>query len=202
MDMNTPKPPIKPHRRIWFAAAAAACAGAGLWTALRQHDEKDAATGTAATASAKPANPPSPATSDVWAKFWATDFPILGGSTQAAKSWQGKPLVLNFWATWCPPCVEELPLLNDFYRTNKAKGWQMIAIAADSESKVKQFLSKEPLEIPISILGADAISWSKDLGNLTGGLPFTVVLNSGGQVAVRKAGQVKAADLQTWLTLR
>jgi thiol-disulfide isomerase/thioredoxin len=143
-----------------------------------------------------------PSGAEALAAFWRTRFPILDGKEQPGSAWRGQPLVVNFWATWCPPCVEELPLLDEFYQQNKAKGWQMIAVAADSESKVRDFITKRSLQMPVSVLGADALSLSKSLGNLAGGLPFTLVLDSKGGIAQRKAGQIKAPDLVNWLAIR
>lgn len=77
----------------------------------------------------------------------------------------------------------------------------MIAIAADSETKVKDFLIKHPMQIPVAVIGAEAITLSKALGNLVGGLPFTLVLDSKSEVVQRRAGQIKPADIDNWLRI-
>ena len=69
--------------------------------------------------------------------LWGLEFETPAGSTVAMKSLAGKPLLLNFWATWCPPCVEELPMLNAFYREQSAKGWQVLGLAIDQPSAVR-----------------------------------------------------------------
>ena len=74
--------------------------------------------------------------------FWAERFEQPGGGELNVAGFRGKPLLVNFWATWCPPCVEEMPLLDAFFRQNEAKGWKMLGIAIDQPSQVKRFLAQ------------------------------------------------------------
>ncbi len=117
-------------------------------------------------------------------------------------AFKGKPVLVNFWATWCPPCVEELPLLDRFYQENKANSWQVVGIAVDQRDPVVRFLGKMPLQYPVVLAGISGIELGKSLGNLSGGLPFTVVLGSDGLIAHRKMGRVTPDDLKTWALLR
>ena len=112
------------------------------------------------------------------------------------QSFQGRPLLVNFWATWCPPCVEELPLINAFYQENKGNGWQVLGLAVDKAALVKTFLSKTPLAFSVGMAGLNGTDLSRKLGNLAGGLPFTVAIDSAGGIILRKMGQVTASDLQ------
>ena len=134
----------------------------------------------------------------------APDFTGTGvdGKTYSLSQYQGKDLVLYFWATWCPPCVEELPVLNAFYREQSAKGWQVLGLAIDQPSAVRKFLTRVPLDFPVGLAGLGGTDLGRSLGNLTGGLPFTVVLGGEGKVLHRKMGQVTAQDLQLWAGLR
>jgi len=134
--------------------------------------------------------------------FWRLSFDTLTGSSLAMQTLRGRPLVLNFWATWCPPCVEELPLIDAFYREHSAKGWQVIGLAIDQPSAVRQFLQRTPVSFPIGLAGLGGTELSKALGNLSGGLPFTVVAGAGGQVLQRRMGRLTAPDLAQWSALR
>jgi thiol-disulfide isomerase/thioredoxin len=130
--------------------------------------------------------------------FWKQQFPQIDGKALTTSSFHGKPLVLNFWATWCPPCVEELPLLNTFYLGNQSKGWQILGLAVDQLAPVKHFLTQTPLSYKVALAGFAGIDLSKSLGNMSGGLPFTVVFNPEGNVVHRKIGRLNASDMQAW----
>ena len=178
-------PPVRPlleRRGFLYAgvAAAAGVAGAGLaWRRLAPGEMVDGAVDS----------------------LWGMDFQTPAGGTLAMASLREKPLLINFWATWCPPCVEELPLLDAFHRENSAKGWQVIGLAIDQPSSVRRFLTQTPVSFPIGLAGLGGTELGKALGNLTGGLPFTVVVGSEGQVLQRRMGQVTKADLAQWKTL-
>ncbi len=113
-------------------------------------------------------------------------------------SLKGRRVLLNFWATWCPPCVEELPLLDSFQQQRAANGWQVVGLAIDQPSAVRQFLARTPVRFPIGLAGLEGTELAKSLGNLSGGLPFTVVLGPDGQVRQRRMGKLSRADLDAW----
>ena len=133
--------------------------------------------------------------------FWAMSFDSPDGQSLAMSSLRGKPLLLNFWATWCPPCIEELPLLDSFYRANRATGWQVLGLAVDQPSAVRQWLQRKPLAFPVGMAGFQGTDLGKSLGNASGGLPFTVVFGAGGGVLARKTGKVTPDELQQWASL-
>lgn len=136
------------------------------------------------------------------AALWAQQFEApSGGAPVAMARFRGKPLLVNFWATWCPPCVDELPLLNAFYREHAAKGWQVVGLAIDQPSSVRQFLGRLPLDFPVGLAGLSGTELGRSLGNLTGGLPFSVVMGADGSILHRKMGQVTAEDLTQWASL-
>jgi len=130
--------------------------------------------------------------------FWNSSFEGPEGEVVSLAEWRGQPLLVNFWATWCPPCVHELPLLNAFHASHAPKGWQVLGLAVDQPSAVRSFLRKLPLAFPVGMAGLAGTELSRSLGNLTGGLPFTVVFDATGRVAHRKIGQVSEADLAQW----
>ena len=133
--------------------------------------------------------------------LWQQRFQSPQGAEWAMQSFHGQRVVVNFWATWCPPCVEELPMLNAFYQTQRAKGWTVLGLAVDKEAAVSTFLQRMPLTFPIAIAGMQGAALSKELGNSAGGLPFTVLFDRHGAVQHRKMGQLHASDLQNWASL-
>ncbi len=161
-------------------AAAAASSGAGwAWWKLRPHGVEQGAA----------------------EALWGQSFQTPDGEMLAMKSFEGKPLLLNFWATWCPPCVAELPLLNQFFKDQKAKGWQVLGLAVDQPSAVRTFLGRAPVDFPVGMAGLNGTDLSRALGNLTGGLPFTVLFDAKGRTVHRKIGQLSPTDLQAWLAM-
>lgn len=130
--------------------------------------------------------------------FWQTRFERPEGGELVLADYRGKPLVLNFWATWCPPCITELPLLDRFHREQQRRGWTVLALAVDSPTPVREFLLKRPLAMPVGLAGLDGIEFGRSLGNSQGGLPFTVVLGRDGSVQSRKLGALKEHDIDAW----
>jgi thiol-disulfide isomerase/thioredoxin len=143
----------------------------------------------------------SPPQDDALAALWSLEFDLPSGGKYKMAALRGKPLVVNFWATWCPPCVEEMPLLDAFYRENAAKGWQMVGLAADNGNAVTRFLSKTPVQFPTPLAGLAGIELSRTLGNLSGALPFTVVINSQGAMALRHMGKLSAEQIANFSKL-
>ena len=131
--------------------------------------------------------------------LWSSEFESPNGETLAMKRFQGQPLVINFWATWCPPCVAEMPLLDAFFQQNHAKGWQMIGLAIDQPSQVRRYLSQKPVSYPIGLAGLQGPELARQLGNESGALPFTLVLKANGDVLQSKRGKLSEEEIQNWL---
>lgn len=171
---------VSPARRRWlYAGVALAATGGGAvmaWRHLQPHAQE-----------------PGPE-----ANLWGQSFASLEGAPLAMAAFRGRPLLLNFWATWCPPCIEELPLLNRFYGERRAQGWQVLGVAVDQPPAVRKFLEKLPLAYPVAIATSGGMQLGRALGNLQGGLPFTVVFGAEGRIRHRKIGQVQAEDLSRW----
>ena len=130
--------------------------------------------------------------------FWAQRFDRPEGGELALESLRGKPLLVNFWATWCPPCVEEMPLIDAFFKENEGNGWQVVGLAIDQPSSVRKFLGRTPVTYPVGLAGLQGTELVKQLGNTSGGLPFTLVIDGSGSVAARKIGKLEPSDLQAW----
>jgi thiol-disulfide isomerase/thioredoxin len=130
--------------------------------------------------------------------FWALELETPAQNRLAMASLQGKPLVLNFWATWCPPCVREMPELDRFYRDHRAQGWQVLGLAADNAAAVRDFLARAPVAFPVVMAGFEAVELSRRLGNLSGGLPFTVLFGPDGRVRHRHIGESRYEQLAAW----
>lgn len=130
--------------------------------------------------------------------LWDMSFPTPSGSKLVMQSLRGSPLLVNFWATWCPPCVEELPLLDKFYRENVSNGWQVLGLAIDQPDPVKRFLQRTPVSYPIGLASFDGMTLTRTLGDNVGGLPFSVVFNRVGMLVHRKIGKLAPEDLHDW----
>lgn len=158
-------------------AASAAAAGAGLsWWRLRPREPQ----------------------SQAEAAFWAGRYEGPDGESVELSRFRGQPLLVNFWATWCPPCVDELPLLNAFHAAHAGQGWQVLGMAVDQPSAVRSFLKKLPLVFPVAMAGLAGTELSRSLGNASGGLPFSVVFDRSGAMVQQKIGKVTEADLVQW----
>jgi thiol-disulfide isomerase/thioredoxin len=112
--------------------------------------------------------------------FFAAVLPDMAGDDQPMAQWRGRALVINFWATWCPPCVKEMPDLNRLAQQHP--GAQFLGIAIDTASNVTDFVKKIPVSYPIFVAGLGGVSLVRALGNAAGGLPFTVLVRAQGDL--------------------
>lgn len=132
------------------------------------------------------------------AALWGMQFERPQGGALAMASLRGQPLLLNFWATWCAPCVKEMPLLDRFQRAHQERGWRVVGLAVDSVAPVRDFLTRLPIGFAIGLAGSSGVELSRRLGNSSGSLPFTVVFDRSGQVVDRKLGALRETDLAAW----
>jgi thiol-disulfide isomerase/thioredoxin len=169
-------------RRRWLVGAmttvAVVAGGSGAWWRLRT---------TSATAGEQ-----------LGAEFWQQTFQQPDGATLSFAALRNKPLLVNFWATWCPPCIEELPMLERFSREQAANGWQVVGLAIDQPSAVRKFLERVSVSFPMGLAGLQGTELIRQLGNSGGGLPFTIALGADGNVLGRKMGKLEPADLDAW----
>ncbi|MFA5241568.1 MAG: TlpA disulfide reductase family protein [Sulfuricella sp.] len=133
------------------------------------------------------------------AKIFAASFPDLEGQPQPLKQWQGKILVLNFWAPWCPPCRAEIP---DFIRLQeeyRAQGVVFVGLALDQKDKVQAFSDEMGINYPILLGENDAAELGKLAGNRLGGLPFTAIFSKNGDIVSTVTGELKREQLEATL---
>ncbi|MDX3893786.1 MAG: TlpA disulfide reductase family protein [Pusillimonas sp.] len=121
-------------------------------------------------------------------------FPDADGAEQSMKQWLGKPVVVNFWATWCPPCVKEMPDLEALHQ--KYPDVNFLGLAVDTAVNVRKFNEKVRVSYPLLMIGHGGIERMRSMGNRAGGLPFTVVYDAKGQVAETILGQFKPAEFE------
>ena len=126
----------------------------------------------------------------------ATSLPDLKGESQAIGQWKGKVLVVNFWATWCPPCLKEIP---EFIRLQEQlgnRGVQFVGIAIDEKGKVEKFATSLGINYPILIGELEGITLARQAGNRLGGLPFTVIIDRQGRTAKIELGVLDERKLR------
>jgi len=128
--------------------------------------------------------------------FFANPWKTPDGKTVNSADWQGKVLVVNFWASWCPPCVEEMPTLDLLQKAFLQENVLFVGIGIDSPSNIREFLEKTPVSYSILIGGLEGSALSKQMGNAQGALPFTVIINSKGKAVYSKLGKISEDELR------
>jgi thiol-disulfide isomerase/thioredoxin len=123
-------------------------------------------------------------------EFW---LPDPGGQRHAISEWDGKLLVMNFWATWCPPCLHEIPMFIELQERYQGRGVQFLGIAIDDADKVRAFVDDIGLNYPTLHGQLDAIEVMGAYGNQSGGLPYTVLIDASGTIVARHPGVLDAA---------
>jgi thiol-disulfide isomerase/thioredoxin len=165
------------NRRAWLtiglAGSAAALGGVGL--SIVQTNSRSGARSTDA--------------------LWTRNFERPDGGSLSLAPWRGQPIVVNFWATWCPPCVKELPEFERFHRGQRESGARVVGVALDSAAPVREFLARVQVTFPIGLAGDSGFELVHALGNEQGGLPFTVVIHRDGSVGWRKLGATNFEEL-------
>jgi thiol-disulfide isomerase/thioredoxin len=117
-------------------------------------------------------------------------FPDLSGQQHSVAEWRGKVLVLNFWATWCPPCREEIPELIALQKQYAEKGLQIVGIAIEDLEPVSEFIDFVDMNYPVLIAGDAGLALTRQLGNALGAVPYTLVVDRQGRIVYGQPGQV------------
>jgi thiol-disulfide isomerase/thioredoxin len=166
---------VKRAGRITLLVVAAVALAAGFWL--------------------HPWNRDAPPDSGDVPRLMAASLPDMEGKSQALAQWQGKVLVVNFWATWCSPCLEEIPQFVRMQEKLGNQGLQFVGIAVDNVAKVREFATKYRMNYPVLIGEIDAIELARAAGNEFGGLPFTVVIDRQGRLIGTELGGLNEEKL-------
>jgi len=126
-------------------------------------------------------------------------LPDLGGQEVASSSWASGILVINYWASWCPPCVREMPMMIRAQEALRPNGVQFVGIAIDRADDARAFVTRYPVNYPILVGNPDAVELSRRLGNRVLGLPFTVIFDRHGRRVFSYTGELGAEELKSQL---
>jgi thiol-disulfide isomerase/thioredoxin len=159
---------------------AAVALAAGITVRSSRHDPVDAAVSTAAAAPG----------------LMTTRLPDMDGKPLALEHWRGKVLVVNFWATWCVPCREEIPAFIKVQDKLGAKGLQIVGIAVDQLDKVRPYAAEMKINYPILVGDLEAVDLARQAGNRLGGLPFTAVFDRHGKAVHTQLGGINQQKLE------
>ncbi len=129
----------------------------------------------------------------------AFTFNDLEGKSRQSSEWKGKLLVVNFWATWCPPCLKEMPLFIEFQERYREQGVQFVGIAIDDLQMVQDFYDVYDINFPVVIGGVDGTKLANRMGNRFGLLPFTVIFDRDGKRHYVHSGEMDKATLEAQL---
>jgi thiol-disulfide isomerase/thioredoxin len=180
---------MKPNIAL-MAVVGLLFAGAGAWIGTRALP--GAATPPAVATSPAAAPPASPV-----ASLLSQSLANADGTMQALAQWRGRPLVVNFWATWCTPCVEEMPALSALQTEIAARKVQIIGIGIDSPTNIRQFASTYKITYPLYVGGLGGTDLTRAFGNQGGSLPYTVLIGADGKVVKRYLGKLKMDELRS-----
>ncbi len=133
---------------------------------------------------------PAPAEDGAVSALFKSSLPDTQNQQRSLSEWKGKTLLVNFWATWCPPCVAEMPELVELQADTASQNLQIIGIGIDSPSNIRQFAEKLQISYPLLVAGMEGTELSRQFGNQGGGLPFTVLIGPDGRVRQTYIGRL------------
>jgi thiol-disulfide isomerase/thioredoxin len=148
---------------------------------------------------AMPPPPPGVAVADIGEPYPRLTLATLDGPPRALASWDGKPRLVNFWATWCGPCVEEMPLLDRMHRELDGR-LHVIGVALDDPAAVRRFVADTGVSYPILLDTPGPADASVRFGDTRGVLPYSVLIDAEGRIVARKLGSFHEAGLREWLS--
>jgi thiol-disulfide isomerase/thioredoxin len=165
------------RKTVLFIAVALLCAALGAYLGQRR-------------------NAPAAAEPSAVTALLAQSMNDASGQPQQLSQWKDRPLVVNFWATWCAPCVDEMPELSALQQQVAARQIQILGIGIDSPSNIADFGAKYKISYPLYAAGVSGTELSRQFGNQAGGLPFTVLIDREGKVKKTYLGRLKMDQLR------
>ena len=178
---------INKKNLLVYAIIAATFAAMGAYVGVQKKQPGPVTTSIAPTDG--PAHTPA-------AALFAESMDDAKGRRQALAQWKGKALVVNFWAPWCAPCVEEMPELDQLAKESVKNNINIIGIGIDSPANIAQFAEKFNISYPLYVSGLRGTELAREFGNASGGLPYTVLIGPDGQVRKTYLGRLKFAELK------
>ncbi len=150
-------------------------------------------TGSQRSGSSAPALPA--VTAEAMASLFATSLEDVSGQSQPFSGWQGRTLVVNFWASWCPPCREEMPAFSRLQDRYAARGVQFVGIALDTADNVRAFAEAHPVSYPLLIGGPAGVDLARQFGNARLVLPYTLLIAADGDLRLVRPGPISESEL-------
>lgn len=126
-------------------------------------------------------------------------LPDLGGREVSSSTWSGQIVVINYWASWCPGCVREMPMMIRAQEALRDMGVQFVGIAIDRAEDARAFVARYPVNYPVLVGSPESIELSRRLGNRLLGLPFTVIFDQRGRRVFSRTGELGAEELKAQL---
>ena len=192
---------MKNNKMLAYVMVAVGFAGLGSLVACQKQAEpqagsqaepvKAAAAMPAPVVVATPAPDADPATA-----LFAQSMNDAAGKPQALAQWKGKPVLVNFWAPWCGPCVKEMPELSTLAGELKSKNINVVGIGVDTPTNIAEFTGKYKIAYPIYIGGMNATDLARNFGNTNGSLPYSVLIGADGKVVKTYLGILKFDELR------
>jgi len=148
----------------------------------------------------EPAAPPEPAASQVPEIRPVFTLADAAGRPRSITEWDGKALMINFWATWCPPCRREIPLLNALRAEYLPRGFEIVGVAVDFREDVVAYLSDTPIDYPVLIGEQEGLAAARAFGMETMGFPFTIFTDAGGRIVTVHVGELHRPEAELILS--
>lgn len=183
---------------IIIALVAMLAAGSGYWIArwLSLTVGSDSAPAASQPGGAQPAAAPADLVGQP-----RPDFELLDASGRAVSvdSFDGRAFLVNFWASWCAPCVDEMPMLSQLHRDYAGRDFAVVGIALDDPQRAQEFAQELQVEYPVLFGRADAMRVGRRYGNREGMLPYSVLVDAGGIIRWTRLGVLQRAEIEAQL---